>query len=576
MNMAMNDDAKDFRRQLLFSLGGIMVGLAVAGLIALLINNVIEPTMQVETQDLVQFPGETFLSDLLVDLDVSLDDIPLPIDVLVHDSPEMMQQMTSRRKSSKAMYSFYSVIDLLQSEDPTPRLSELVLAFGWGRCSSQLLYKGMLMNVLSPGRDFNVPLAAAPTRLLYSLEDLFMLEDVGAFEETIYQRYQSPFSPRMAFGSLEGLAEFRSMLTTIGDEAADYSIAELQAASLVQYLIDCSGGLEAFRGIWGPGTSEALIARLTCGPLIELSSEWLSTIQTVVPSAAGYEYYRARFLFEAGDVSAAARVTDAWNPQDLSSSDSILAVRTQLAVGNSEAAAYFAITDDSATSATLVEWVAVYEGWGEVSNDRLTVFGNGTNASLEQRFVEVQEAYDLAATAFGFGESELPEHVTVFYYDSDEVRDAGESIIPTASVHKTIWHISSQDNIVEEFVVTLPSFVTKKSTASRLLRRGLSAIVLIDRNELILRGCEKLQTGEWEPLWRLGFGGIPDQLFETQTGLMIQYIVDTYGIGVVRDLWVATARIGGGVSLDTAIKSVLGTSRTEIEKILVDSVLNCE
>jgi hypothetical protein len=85
-----------------------------------------------------------------------------------------------------------------------------------------------------------------------------------------------------------------------------------------------------------------------------------------------------------------------------------------------------------------------------------------------------------------------------------------------------------------------------------------------------------LQSGEWTPLWRVGFGGVPDRLFETQTGLMIGFIVDTYGIDVIRDLWVATARIGGGVSLDTAIKNSLESSRSEIEGVLVDSVLVCE
>ncbi len=327
MNMATNNDRSDFRRQLFFSLGGIAVGLAVAGLLALLINNVIEPTMQVETQDLVEFPGETFtiwyhvdsphmksrhellprleedLSDLLVQLDVSIDAIPLPIDVLVHDSPGMMQLITLRRKSGRAMYSFYSVIDLLQDEDPYSRLSELVLAFGWGRCSSQLLYKGMLMNVASRDRDFHVPVAAAPTRLLYSVEDLLMLEGIGAFGETLYQRYQSPFSPRMAMGTLEGISEFRSMFASVGDEATEYDIADLQAASLVQYLIDCGGGLEAFRAIWGPGTSEALITRLECGPLTDLFDDWLPVMQAADTSSAEFEYYQVRFLFEAGDRS---------------------------------------------------------------------------------------------------------------------------------------------------------------------------------------------------------------------------------------------------------------------------------
>lgn len=600
MNMATTNDRRDFRRQLFFSLGGIAVGIAVAGLLALLINNVIEPTMQVETQDLVEFPGDTFsiwyhvdspnvnsrhellprleeaLDDLLVRLDVSIEAIPLPIDVLVHDSPEMMQLITLRRKSGRAMYSFYSVIDLLHEEDPYSRMAELVLAFGWGRCSSQLLYQGMLMNVSSPDRDFHVPLAAAPTRLLYSLDDLLMLENIDAFGETLYQRYQSPYSPRMAMGTFESIGEFRSMLASVGDEASEYSIADLQAGSLVQYLIDCAGGQAAFRAIWGPGTSEALIARLTCGPLTELFGDWLTVIHAADTSSAEFASYQARFLFEAGDLESAAQATEAWLPNNLSGSDSILAVRTQLAVGNFEGAARFARAADRDTSETLESWVAIYSDWNQASDDRVTVLGNGTSVRLDELLQEVRVAYDFAGHFLGFIEDELPEHISVFYYDSDEASEIGETVLPVVSTHRTIWNISSQDNIVEEFVVTLPSFVTKKKTASNLLYRGLGAIATIDRDELVSRGCEMIQTGEWTPLWRVGFGGVPDRLFETQTGLMIGYIVDTYGVDVIRDLWVATARIGSGVSLDTAIKNILETSRTEIEKILVDSVLICE
>jgi len=43
MNMATDNDRRDFRRLVFFSLGGICVGLAVAGLIALLINKTIAP-----------------------------------------------------------------------------------------------------------------------------------------------------------------------------------------------------------------------------------------------------------------------------------------------------------------------------------------------------------------------------------------------------------------------------------------------------------------------------------------------------------------------------------------------------
>lgn len=600
MSMATENDRRDFRRQVFFSLGGIAVGLAVAGLIALFINNILEPTMQVETQDLVKFPGDVFsiwyhvdspykdsrhdllpklegaLDDLLDRLDVSIDAIPLPIDVLVHDDPALMKQSILRRKSAHALYSFYVVVDLLHGEDPYSRLGELVLAFGWGRCSSQLLYQGMLLHVSFPGRNFHTPLAAAPSRVLHSLQDLIRLEAADAFETTLYQRYQSPFSPRLAIGSFEGLGEFRAMLSAFEDESSEYDIAELQVASLVQYLIECSGGLQEFRSIWGPGTTEALIARLTCGPLTDLAGDWQEAVRESGPTEDEFEYYRARFLYEAGEIQAAARVTESWNPRDLSSSESILAVRSQLAVGNLETAGRFGSAADSSTADTLIGWVGAYDGWQQVAAGSFTVLGKGTTTALSEILQQVQAAYKLVCETLEFHESELPEHIAVFYYETDEDREQGQLMVPVVNTNRTLWHISSYDNIVEVFVDTLPAFVVKKEAASNLLRRGLRAVLAIDRADLLERGCEILHEGDWIPLWRVGFGGVPDRILEIQTGLMIQLVIDTYGVEVIRELWHATARAGGGLSLDTALANILDTSWTEIENELFESVLDCE
>ena len=149
-------------------------------------------------------------------------------------------------------------------------------------------------------------------------------------------------------------------------------------------------------------------------------------------------------------------------------------------------------------------------------------------------------------------------------------------MLPVITVHRRLWHVSAHDDLLREFVGTLPSFVVKKDTASNLLRRGLTAAMGIDRQTLIDQGCEIVREAQWTSLTRIGLGGVPDRLLDVQTGLMVRYIVDTYGADVIRDLWAATARIGGGVSLDTALKDALNTSRSEIEAILLESILVCE
>ena len=127
-SMADETRAPRFGRQIWFSLGGVLIGLAFAGLIMLFINNVIQPTMQVETQGLVTYVGDRFklwfheesdlisernelfsdledsLDTLLSQLDVDESLIPLPIDVIVHDTPNQLQSSILRRKSSSATY----------------------------------------------------------------------------------------------------------------------------------------------------------------------------------------------------------------------------------------------------------------------------------------------------------------------------------------------------------------------------------------------------------------------------------------------------------------------------------------
>jgi hypothetical protein len=597
----LNDEARrDRRRQIFFSVAGICTAFAVAGLVALLINNVIQPTMELETRDLVEFSGDTFniwyhtgspyqnerdglvdtlqadLDEILTRLDVEQSEIPLPIDVIVHDTPEQLQQTTLRRKSANAMYSFYAMIDLLYGEDPYQRLAELVLAFGWGDCHSQILYWGMLLNVLEPTRNFDVALSAAPPRLLRSLDDLLKLEAADAFGETLYERYQSPFSSRLAMGSLEGIAEFRTMFTKPGVELQEDTIPFLEAASLVHYLVECSGGLQSFRMIWGPGTTEAQIEKLACGSMAEIEDSWRMTIRSTNVQDGDYEYYRALFQYEAGDVEAAARRTAAWPLVGLTQEKSILAVRAQLSVGNLERAARFTDAAVDTVQPTLKEWVSLYSGWNAMSDGGFTVMGRLPEDELREQLEGVRSAYERVVGLLGFGENELPDHVTVFLYATAAERDVGASILPFDSVNRTIWHVSPEDSLIKSFADTLPSYVTGKDTASNMLQSGLRAALATGREDLLQAGCEILRAGEWTPLWRIGFGGTSDRILNTETGLMIQYVLDEYGPGVIRDLWMATAKMGGGQSLETAFHSVLDVTRTDIEQAIVNTVLNCE
>jgi hypothetical protein len=581
------------------TIGGLVIGAIGAAIFVILLNYVIQPQMSVETRDLSAVRGDRFnvwyhegsssraayatliarleeaLDDLLVRLDVDPSEVPLPIDVLVHDDPDQLQLSIVQRKSPMATHTFYAVLDLFAGEDPYPRLMELVLAFGWGQCYSQLLYSGTAMVLADPARDYHSTVAAAPARLQYSFEELLRLEAAGEFSSTLYQRFGSPFSASVALGSLESIATFYRLFGSEGNLVPEASFASLQAASLVQHLIECNGGIEAVKAVWGPGTSRALFERLSCGPVADLSRTWLEAALSTGRVGTDYDYYRVQYSFEAGEFKDAYRLAQTWRDRDLTEQDVVLVVRCLLSVGEFEEAAAW-IEEAGLTSSQLAEWTALFDGWGRVEGDGISVFGERSDEELTRLLGEVREARDSVAAVLGFSAGELPPRITVFFYENAEARQTGRSVTPDSGMHQTAWHVVIGEDIGWSLASTLPAYVYRISTASNLLRTGLATAVAVEFEDLVEQGRQILEDGDWTPLWQLGFGGVPSHLFRTQTGLMVRYLFDVHGQELIRELWHATARLGGGMSFDSAILELAGTSIRDIEQALLNSVLVCD
>lgn len=581
------------------TVGGLVIGAIGAAILVILLNYVIQPKMSVETRDLLEVRGDRFnvwyhqgsssraahstlitrleesLDDLLVRLDVDPSEIPLPIDVLIHDDTAELQSSIAHRKSPMTTHTFFAVVDLLAGEDPYPRLTEFVLAFGWGECFSQLLYRGTLTTLTHPGRNFHAAVAAAPPRLRYSFDELLRLEEVGDFSPTLYQQYDSPFSSSMALGSLEGIAMFYALFGTEGALVPEEDFATLQAASLVQYLISRDGSLVTLKSVWGPGSSRALFGRLSSQPLTELSEAWQAVAIAEGKTAAAYEYYRASYLFEAGEFQDAYSLTRTWTGRGLSDDELALTVRCALSVGEFQEAA--ARADGSNSAATQWEqWIALFDGWRYVESYGLSIFADRSPEELEELLFEARRACTHVAEEMGLSSSELPRRMTLFFYKSEEERRLGQGVTPTWHAHQTAWHMVEGEEIAWILATTLPAYAYRISTASNLLRIGLATAVTVDRETLIDQGCRILLSGDWTPLWQLGFGGVSPELLRTETGLMMQHVLDAYGQQIIRQLWRATARLGGGMSLDRALLELTGTSKRDIERTLLSSVLDCD
>jgi len=578
------------------TVGGLVLGGLGALIFVILINYVIQPQMSVETRDIYEVHGDRFnvwyhedspqrasyaelnrlleasLDDLLVRLDVEASAIPVPIDVLVHDNTRQLQSSIAQRKTAAGTHTFYAVLDLLGGEDPYPRMTELVLAFGWGECFSQLLYEGTRGILVNPDRNHHVAVAAAPAKLRFSVEDLLQLDASGVFEQTIYQQFDSPFSSRLALSSFEGIAAFYSAFGSGGIPEED--LESLQAASLVEYLIDRNGGIDAIREVWGPGSSRALLERLTGGAIEDLTASWWETAIDQGTASAEYDYYRALYLFEAGSFEEAHRFVAAWNADDLSPAGLALTVRVSLAVGAFDEAAAWA--EAAGGDGQLAEWAALYAGWSRFEDDGITILGDLSEVEAGALVDEVRTGLASIASALALTAEQVPTRTTFFCYGDEVDRRAGSGVTPADNSQRTAWHIVEGESIAWALASSLPSYAYGIASASNLLQTGLAAVITIPRADLEATGCEIFLGGNWTPLWQLGFGGVAPDLFRTESGLLIGHVIDSQGLEIVPQLWRATARLGGGRSLDSALLEYAGTTRREIEEELLNTVLVCD
>jgi hypothetical protein len=281
------------------------------------------------------------------------------------------------------------------------------------------------------------------------------------------------------------------------------------------------------------------------------------------------------YLFEGGEFEDAHRLARTWRERELTEEAVVLAVRCSLSVGEFEEAAAW-IEEAGLTSGQLPEWAALFDGWGRVEGDGISVFSGRSDEELRRLLGEVREAREHVVAGLGLSADELPQWMTVFLYEDVEARQAGQSVTPDAGMHQTAWHVVAGEDIAWILASTLPAYAYRISTASNLLRIGLAAAVTVEFEELVEQGCQILEDGDWTPSWQLGFGGVPSHLFRTQSGLIVGYLFDVHGRELIRELWHATARLGGGMSFDSAILELTGTSRRDIEEALLNSVLVCD
>ena len=596
----MNSDSlwHRMKKNQFFSLiGGFAIAAAAIGILVLVVSLWIEPMSTPERAGTIQFHVDQFtlwyqkhsagiaghaalsrelqgdLGDLIKLLNVDPSLIPDPIDVFVHDSIPAMQASIAKRKNPKSR-GYTAPLDLLAGESPRRRLAELVLAFGWGQCGSRLMKEGVALYASDPRRNFHAVVAALPQRLYLPLPELILMADRGKFPESIYEQFDSPYSPAsIAFANLHSLFNL-----SVQGKVSPQNIPALEAASLVQFLIETKKGIGSVKQAWGTGNTQKLLACIDKTSITDLASSWYAAAKEEGRTADDYEYLRVYYLLGNGDPDAAWTLAQELAAKDPSDANLLLAGRCAISVGAFDRARDIVerITDKEKKQ-ELQGYIDLYAGWSVSEAAGLRFFISPQIAAGEKEGLVSQtgQAYARIVDQLGLDGSELPQPMTIFVYGDAETRNRGAGLIPLLPTQNGTLHVVATDDVAYMIAETLPAYVWGKRTYSRLLRSGLAVALSRSEAQLVQQGCALRLDGSWVPLGQIDFGVADEETVKVEAGLMLRYLLDE-SVQDVRKVWIATSPLDLYLSVDTALDRVFGRTREQIEEVLVSSVLLCK
>jgi hypothetical protein len=578
--------------------GGLAIGGIAIGIAVLILVVVVEPVATPELEGTVYYKEGDFVlryqkdsvgredhavlaevlkkdyEELLDLLDVNPDLVPTPIDVFVHDDVSSMQTSISKRKSPEARSVYLAPLDLLVGEDPRGRLAELILAFGWGRCGSQILHAGIRLYATEPDRDFHAVVAALPDRLFLSLPELICAEERGRFPESLYQQFDSPYSPvSIAFSDLRKLFGL-----SVHGEISPEDILPLEAASFVQFLIETKGGIRAVKQAWGRGSTVNLLNRIDSAPPEEIGTHWYATGLEAGREAPDFAFLSVYYLLGGGFPDVAWTRSSAWRVEDLSQYEITLVVRCSLAVGAfTEAGALISYLEEGEAKDDMQALLTLYEGWTVTEAHGLRIFVS-PEAAREgwPEISQIERVYESMINRLALQPSDLPERMTLFFHPDTETRDRGESLIPLSSEKNATLHLLPDDGAAYRIGEVLPVYAWGKDTYSRLLRAGVAMALSGDEDLLVEEGCGLRQEERWFSLSSIDFGMTSQRTVEVEAGLLVHYLLKTYGGEALREIWIATSPLDRYLSFDTALNEVCATTREEIEESLFSAFLPCD
>ena len=574
------------RRRVLLPVLGMGAAVLVIGVLVSVIHFVIQPAMSRETWGRTIYRGETvdlwftkesphaathqqlegdlesLLSQLLDRLELDRADIPLPFDVFVHDDIDQLMESVAAR-AGVDVGRLDAPLDLLPSEDPRLRLTEVLLAYGWGRCASQAFYRGVLLYVALPEKDFHTYVAALPERMRHSIQDLVLLEQSGAFARTFYQRHTSPYASRFLL-TLEAMGVYLSIPRVIS-ESPEVDVLSLEAASLVKFLVESETDMGAVREVWDDGFLDTILRRISSDDLAELNAAWQEEATARGQDGEGYELLHAHFLVDGGEFDRARAITAAWahDAADLDQLD--VQIRSALLAGELDAAAQLTVSSDGAAlPSDLRAWIEVTSAMNVAATEHVRVIGDQSPSELEGLLDELDSTYLRLSRELEGTLSQVPLPITVFSYRARESCEIGVTATRPDFYPRASLHITVTDDAARELV----GFALASGwhpTRSPALADGLVDALLRDRGELRDEACNLYHADRWIPLERMLHVGHDEPALRVELALLLQLALEDRGVGAIRSMWQMTTQLGGAMSFASAIDEALGLSLAEAE-----------
>ncbi|MBU0595778.1 hypothetical protein KJ567_03730 [Candidatus Bipolaricaulota bacterium] len=520
---------------------------------------------------------ERLLDELLAEYAVDEAAIPVPIDVFLHETVDSFRHNISVRKGANSRFITPAPLDLLLDESPRGRLGELVLTFGWGRTVSRVFQVGMSLVMSHPDYSFHAIIAGLSDDQLLDLDQVLLMESRGRLPSTIYHSYDSPHASAM-LGSLTDLRTLMGLEE--GHSTLPDDLASLEAASICQFVVETLG-VAVMRDCWDRGdTAELLRTRTGYEDLGELGRAWMEYAKARGVSAPQYEIWRVRSDLAAGRPDSALATLAAQSEGDSDAESVLVYALTALAAGD-----LAAFDDARALAARLdmseegTQWLDAFVGAVVVRGEGYVGIGPALFASEIEDAVRLAEATRVRTTdVFGLPVPE-PRFVHALFFYEDRARATfGAALAPVFKNIRTQGHYYALNPelpsaIEEDTANAALASAYGEMSYSQLLRVGATHLTRESEADLLEYGAQLVRDARWHPLHSLQIGSVAEDVGLTEAALLVRHVVKHCGVDSFEKMWVTTAATTQFYSLDSALRSICGMSRRDVETLILEELL---